>query len=62
MGVMLAAQVLQVVVEKALDANTEAVNADVAQTNEVFQRQRVGVGFQGDFGICGDGIVCINKV
>ena len=61
-GVVLAVQVLQVVVEKALDADTESVDTHIAQTDEVLQRQRVGVSLKGDFGICGDGVVGINKV
>ena len=61
-GVVLAAQILQIVVEKTLDADTEAINAQVAQVFKVFQRQRVGVGFEGDFRLVCNGIGRINKV
>ena len=61
-GVVLAAQILQIVVEKTLDADAEAINAQVAQVFKVFQRQRVGVGFEGDFRLVCNGIGRINKV
>ena len=62
MRVVATAQILQVVVEKALDADAEAVDPELAQTFEVFQRQRVGIGLKGDFGIRRDRIMRINMV
>ena len=59
---MATAQILQVIVEKALDADAEPVDLKLAQAFEIVQRQRVGVGLKGDFGIRGYWIMRINKV
>ena len=57
-----AAKVLQIVIKKTLNPDAESVDAHVAQGFKVFQRQRVGIGLKGDFGVRGDGIVFLNKV
>ena len=61
-GVVATAQVVQVVVEEALDADAEPVDTKSALAFEVVQGQCIGVGLKGDFGIAGHGIVLINKV
>ena len=59
---MATAQILQVIVEKALDTDAEPVDPKLSQTFEVCQRQRVGIGFKGDFSVFVDGIRLLNKL